>query len=336
MQNSILLNKVNKRRVLMLFQILISVTLISYLIYIVEWDRAFKILRASNIIYLIVGFSLWILGLFFASLRWHIVLKDNNISFSIFESYKAYLRGMFYNIFLPGVIGGDVVRIGICRFQTECGLGKASVSVLLERISGVFSLFVYLFLSYSIFFDEFSDVLNFEFIKYLLILGLLFTLLFMISIFFRFKLIDWLSSKDDNKFLKILLTGVKAFCSVNLRTLLIVLILSSLFQGVDIFACFLFSRAIGIELSLPILFGIVPLVYFATILPVSLGGLGVRESTFAFLLTKFGVTSTDAITLSFLIYFNRVIYGLSGGIVGFVDHLRMKNTINFLRLSVKE
>ena len=57
-----------------------------------------------------------------------------------------------------------------------------------------------------------------------------------------------------------------------------------------------------------------PIVYISTILPVSLGGLGVREGTLVYLLAKVGVLSSDAVALSFLIHFNRVAVGSIGGI----------------------
>jgi len=319
-----------KKKFLFSIKLTISIGLVVYLIFLVDWNRAFKILKGVDKIYLIIGFLLWVFGLVFASLRWHLILKDNNLKFSMLKSYKGYLRGMFYNIFLPGVVGGDVIRIGICRFQTDCELGTATASVLLERISGIFTLFIFLFLSYSIFFDKFLAGINFQFLKYLFLIGLLFIIFFIVLFLLRYKFTEWLSGKDLNRFLSFLSVGIKVFCSVRLGTLLIVLVLSSLFQSIDIFACFLFSKAIGIKLSLPIFFGIVPLVYFATVLPVSLGGLGVREGAFVFLLSIFGVGTTEAITLSFLMYFNRVIYGAAGGLVEFTESFKVKKMANIV------
>lgn len=322
------LKKVNKRRTLMTGQLFVSTALIIYLIFLIDWNKAFSILKISDKFYLCIGFLLWFLGLFFASLRWHLILKDNKVEFSIIKAYKGYLRGMFYNIFLPGVVGGDVVRVGICTFQARCKLGTATSSVILERIFGIFSLFIFLFVSYSIFFNRFLVGLSLQSIRYLLLIGLVFLLFIVFSILLRHKLMTWLSDKDSNRLLGFFSVCFKAFCSVRLKTLLTVLILSSLFQSVDIFACFLFGKAIGIELSLPIFFGIVPLVYFATVLPISLGGLGVREGTFVFLLSNFGIGTTEAITLSFLIYFNRVFYGIIGGIVEFIQSFKFRKVVN--------
>lgn len=62
-------------------------------------------------------------------------------------------------------------------------------------------------------------------------------------------------------------------------------------------------------------FVIMPLVYICTILPFSLGGLGVREGALVYLLAKMGVPASDGVALSFLIYINPVLVDSVGGIL---------------------
>ncbi len=57
-----------------------------------------------------------------------------------------------------------------------------------------------------------------------------------------------------------------------------------------------------------------PVTYIITTIPVSLGGLGVREGVLVYLLTQISITPSDAVTLSFLIYCNRVFVASIGGI----------------------
>lgn len=330
------MNRFNiNRKLLVYFKIVISIGLITYLVFLVDWNKAFLILKISDKFYLTVGAFFWFFGLFFASFRWHLILKDNKVSFSIFKAYKGYFRGMFYNIFLPGVVGGDVIRIGICVFQTDCKLGTATASVIFERITGVFSLLIFLFLSYIIFSEKFSPVLNLELVKTVFVLGLVFIVTVLISILIRNKLNEWIPERKSNQIFIFFRTIVRTFSSLHWATLFTVLVLSSLFQSVDIFASFLFSKAIGIGLSLPVFFGLIPLVYFATFLPVSLGGLGVREGTLVFLLSMFGVGITEAITLSFIIYINRVLYGAIGGLIEFTESFRLKRVANGYRVTNK-
>jgi uncharacterized protein (TIRG00374 family) len=316
-------NFIIKRKIFVVLKLAVSFGLICYLVILVDWNRAFSILKVARKFYFIIGVLLWGLGLSFASLRWCLMLRENKVNFSIFGAYKGYLRGMFYNIFLPGVIGGDVIRIGICVFQTECKVSPATSIVILERIGGLFSLSLFLFVSYYFFSQSFSFLLNLTFIRFLLVAVLVFVIFIIASVILRNKLIEWLSRKNS-KVINFFKMGLLAFTSLSGRTLLIVLILSGLFQSTDIFASFLFSRAIGLQLSIPVFFGVIPIVYFATILPISLGGVGVREGTMVFLLSRFGVGITEGVVLALLIYINRIIYAIIGGIVEVVESFKLK------------
>ena len=85
------------------------------------------------------------------------------------------------------------------------------------------------------------------------------------------------------------------------------------FQGVDILASYCFVLGLRIELPFSYFLVLFPIVYLVTVLPISLGGLGVRESILVYFLHQAGVTASDAVSLSFLIYFNRVFAALIGG-----------------------
>ncbi|MBW2532892.1 MAG: hypothetical protein JRI55_15475 [Deltaproteobacteria bacterium] len=50
-------------------------------------------------------------------------------------------------------------------------------------------------------------------------------------------------------------------------------------------------------------------------LPISLGGLGVREGVIVYFFVGLGVATSDAVSLSFVVYFNRILVALIGGAV---------------------
>jgi glycosyltransferase 2 family protein len=62
-----------------------------------------------------------------------------------------------------------------------------------------------------------------------------------------------------------------------------------------------------------------PIVYLATVLPISIGGIGVREGVLVYFLSQSGVPTSDAISLSFLVYMNRMISALIGGGIQLMD-----------------
>jgi uncharacterized membrane protein YbhN (UPF0104 family) len=77
----------------------------------------------------------------------------------------------------------------------------------------------------------------------------------------------------------------------------------------------LLGRGIGIELPIAAYFVIIPIVFISAMLPISLGGLGVRESALVGLMLVFGVDKQLAIGLSLLYLFTLWLSTLPGALV---------------------
>ena len=103
---------------------------------------------------------------------------------------------------------------------------------------------------------------------------------------------------------------------------------NALSQIFDILGSYYMSRAISLNLPLIVLFVVIPIVYITTVLPISLGGLGVREGVLTLLLARVGIPASDAITFSLALYLNRVIIALLGGFLQVFWHLPSKKTEN--------
>jgi uncharacterized membrane protein YbhN (UPF0104 family) len=85
-------------------------------------------------------------------------------------------------------------------------------------------------------------------------------------------------------------------------------------------ACWVTSvRFLAASLGLPIGFGLLafaaPLVAIASLFPLSVGGIGIREAGYAVLLTGHGVTTSDAVALGLTQYACYLLLALGGGIV---------------------
>src|SRR5690606_26354939 len=59
------------------------------------------------------------------------------------SNLKLYLLGMFYNLFLPGGIGGDAYKGYVVQKIYQPGTQKVVSSLLLDRLSGMLLLFIY-------------------------------------------------------------------------------------------------------------------------------------------------------------------------------------------------
>ena len=62
-------------------------------------------------------------------------------------------------------------------------------------------------------------------------------------------------------------------------------------------------------------FLIIPLSIFIMMLPISINGIGIRESIFAFFFLSYGVSKPEAVAFAWLVYGITILQGVVGGIV---------------------
>ena len=272
-----------------------------YLISIVNWDIIFD-LDSDFILYLMTLVLIALLFLGFMVFRWAILIdRFSKIKPKISTLYQYYLIGSFFNIFFPGAIGGDVMRIHYSHKKYHLGIKKATAIVFFERIAGLIGLT--LIFSFSIFFNEIiANKIDID-KEYIL---LIIPIVLMISIIFK-----KISSK-------------KGYI-ISFGTISVILILSMLGQFADILIAYILCNYFDLSITLGNLLTIMPLVYIVTVLPISIGGIGVREGAFVGLLSLYNVSASTAVIISFLMYFTRVLVGIIGWMVYIKEGKSMKN-----------
>jgi len=152
----------NWKTLIFILKLCISLSLLAYLVWLIDWERAVRILIRTAKLPIFLVPSITMIGCWFASLRWRLILAGNNIKFSGWHAFRGYLLGLFYGFFLPGVLSGDVVRIALCIKRTNSPIGTATATVLLERVSGILALLSITFIVYSIFPEISSALLAIE------------------------------------------------------------------------------------------------------------------------------------------------------------------------------
>lgn len=304
-------------RLFFIFRLLVSSGLLIYLVWVIDWTHAVEVIRQANLLFLLIAPLITLCSFIIGALRWMTILTDNQVRFSWFQAFRAYVLGLFYGIFLPGVLGGDAIRIGICVQKTKCSVSTSTTAVLLERIGGVVSLFSLVFFTQLVSPRTYHTLLPLRENRVLSWLGILGLLSIFVVVISRKAWIKWLpKAKPDTikgKLIHQIYLSASTLATLSDKSLLIILGYSILFQLFDISVAFVLSSAIGLQLSFVSFVIVIPLTYLVLLLPISLGGLGLREGTLAFLLSRFGVPASEAVMLSFLIYINRMIVGLLGG-----------------------
>lgn len=308
-------------RLLFLTRLSVSIGIIAYLVWIVDWKHAAQVISMAALLPLLVVPGLLVIRVGLAAWRWSLILSDNQVKFSFWQAYTGYLVGACYDVFLPGVIGGDVIRIGRSVRQTQCPVGAATASVLLERVSGVFALLAIFFVAYRGFPAALSPLIATEATASITVVAGVGMVAMTVTLLSRQRWMGWIPQQSGGRAWNFVRSGLQTLLRLRSRTLVAVLVLSLLFQAVDIVITLLLAHAIGLTVQPVVFFAVIPIVYVATLLPISLGGLGVREGTLVFLLARFGVATSAAVTLSLLVYLCRILVGGTGGIVQFIESL---------------
>ncbi len=281
-----------------------------------DWRRVVEVMGQVRFAYIWPAPALLAVALYFGGVRWSILLPYFGIRLKASKAFLYYLIGSFYGNALPGVIGGDAVRIGICGVTEKKPVADITASVLVERVWGVLALLAMgtmaiimipvslrsaLGPSVVILVPVMAGVSLFILFGGYLILG--------VVLVTRVEHISGRSKKIAETILRVIGYTRK----IPPASMTAVFLLSAFFQFADIMASFLLAKAINIDVPFTLFFAIFPIVYIVTALPISLGGLGVREGALTYFLNRVGVLPSDAVMLSFIIYLNRILVSLIGG-----------------------
>lgn len=302
-----------RSRAVRYLQLAIAVAAFAYVISLVDIQDARQVLAKANLNLLPVSMALSLAGLFFAGMRWLALLDPLDIPFGRMAAFRAYLAGAFYGLAMPGVIGGDLARMLICQRETGRGVGLIAASVFLERCLGISVLLCILAIGLSA--TAAPVVPNHVQIAIVGIAAIALTATF-VAPWLSSRLEGWLTPPspqgDESKRGKLerLLRTAARFRGKDLAR---ALVFGTAFQLADLLCTYVIAVALGIELGISGLLIALPLAYLVTALPISPAGLGVREAAFAFTLSHFGVSSSDAAFLALGAFSVRLAVGLLGG-----------------------
>jgi uncharacterized protein (TIRG00374 family) len=130
-----------KKILLTLFQLVVTVAVL-YWVFHDPTKRAQMgvALRAADFRWIAAGIFAYIIVEIAAAIRWQILLKVQGIHFSLARVSGLFFIGMFYNQFLPGGTGGDIIKTYLLLKETPDKKVGALLAVLFDRLIGLVAL----------------------------------------------------------------------------------------------------------------------------------------------------------------------------------------------------
>ncbi|MBK8011008.1 MAG: flippase-like domain-containing protein [Deltaproteobacteria bacterium] len=321
-----------KKRWLAFARGLVAALAVGWVATLVDWPRALSAVKSANSYLLVGAVFISLAGLFVSAVRWKLLLRAVGVSFRLVEAYRAYLSAVFIGLAMPGIIGGDVARVWICTRRTKASLGLVTSTVFFERWLGLVALAGLLSVGlWTTHAEDFGALGAWACI--IMALGLLAAFL-LPTLFVRF-----LAVSQRAKLLRALwrrigterLNRLSALGAIRIFQVIPAFSLSFLLQFLDIVMTYVLVKALGQTITLGMLLVAVPITYLATILPLSPSGLGVREGTLVFVLSRYGIVASDAALLAFGVFLVRVLVGF----VGFAVQATSLRAVRGMRTSIE-
>jgi len=296
-----------------ILKISITLCLLIFLFGKTDLRALFAVARQADIQKMLQAFFLFIFLNFLVLLRWSLLLKGLAIPVSFARLASSYMASLFFNLVLPGTVGGDVVRTMDIAGHTKTHSSGIFATVILDRVAGFFGLFTVLACSLVFGYGVFREENIFLVASILLLIMVFFAGIMFSGRFFKvvFGFLPFVKFKD---YLHKIHEATRSF-KHKAGILAGAWCLSVIIQAGLSVLYYFFAQAIGLDMKFIYFLLFVPVITVFSVIPISLGGLGVRDAACVAIFTKAGVASEKALCLSLSNFGFMLVLGVLGGVI---------------------
>jgi uncharacterized protein (TIRG00374 family) len=319
------MKKIMNQKIINILFPIIGFIIFIYIIFDIGIDKITNTFLTIPIFYYLIALSLFIPRLFFTSYKWLIISKKQKFNFNLLFLANIFLKTMFFGSITPGAIGLHL-RIYYLKIKSKESIEKCLTNSLIETgislIGGLFLALLGSIIFYK-YFPEFIPILTLFFIFYLIV----------------FTVLIW--KKGGNKIFNFM---VKYFIPKRYRETTLQSI-DSLYKDIpkirDLATPFLIELFVRVIAAtqvyiIALAFSInIPYIHFiflsfisvalSHVLPISIGGLGIREGIFIYLLSEFGVIPEIAFVISLSGFIVKLLIpGLIGLMIPLKENYKIK------------
>jgi len=263
-----------------LLKLAISIAAIWYVFSQISFKEVLGVFSTANYFYLFISFTFLVISFVLSAFRQNLSFLITGADLSQQLNIKLFWLGMFYNLFLPGGIGGDGIKVYLVNKYRKNGIKKNIGTMLVNRISGLVAVGMITVVLYYL------SGLHIPYGKaaWIGLPGVYVLYYFVLKYFFKSFLVIHASL-----FWWSLALQIMQFFSA-------LFILLAFHQTTDLFDyLFLFFVAT-----------------IATALPITIGGIGAREMVFLIGAKTLGLNNELCIALSFMFFLMSALFSLGG------------------------
>jgi len=277
------LEKSLRKAATLFLKVAVSVAALCIVFQNIDQSRLVHLFTSVNLGWFALGFLLYNLSKVVSAFRLSVYFLANGIQISNKENLNLYYLGMFYNLFLPGGIGGDAYKVWLISRHPNYTAKLTLQSILFDRFSGTMALgaFCCVFGWWAFPNLPFREVL-------------LVALLVSVPLFYTATYIL-----------------ARPFIPSFTRTSL----LSMVVQGTQVLCAWSLLNSLSIQDNLAAYFSVFLFSSLVSVLPISIGGIGMRELVFVMAAGFSPIAKDDSVAFSLLFFFVTALSSLPGGAV---------------------
>src|SRR5262252_6742161 len=304
-----------RRYVVLALKLSVSIILLVVLFSRIDVAQLWETARLASVPWLLAAIAVFGISTLAGAWRWNVLLKAQHVDIALPSLLGTFLVATYFNNFLPSNIGGDVIRIGdTARYTNSKTL--ATTVVLMDRILGLIALaFVAALGATAV--GRLHHVAAPIWPVWLwagFLAGAAATtpavfapsgfgrLLRPLTVFHP----EWVGNRITD------LTGALAKFGADPGALLSAFTGAIMVQVTLVMFYFAVAYALHLDVALSDLAVAVPMSFVVQLLPVSVGGFGVREAFFSYYFHRIGQPIEDAVLLSLVAQALLILFSLSG------------------------
>jgi len=308
-------------------RIAIAVAIVVYLFHSplmknVHWADTLR-QAAGHWPWMIGAFALTLPPILMCMARWKLILDAQGMRIGWQRTNTIFFIGLFFNSFMIGSTGGDLMKAYYAARETQHKKIEAVTSILVDRVIGLLTLALVVAVMIVWKWDFFNahDATRNVALPALVVSVAVCVggvLAFSVHIFEKLPwLRRWQTQPVIGKVMAMAERVYNAFfvCRAKPRVLGLTLLYSVILQFLFVVVAAVVGTSLGIESPFVNYLAISPLIGLVSAIPVTPGGMGVREGLSALLWSTLGVSMDKAILLAFLPFVFLVLWGLPGGLL---------------------
>ncbi|HXV80680.1 MAG TPA: lysylphosphatidylglycerol synthase transmembrane domain-containing protein [Candidatus Binatia bacterium] len=299
---------------ILLMKLLVSAGLLAFFFTRIHFEQFLSTLAGANLGYVAAALVVYLATQLVSALRWAILARPLGFATRYKNFSLYYLIGMFFNLFAPSTVGGDVTRVYYLATDEEKDRGKgwatstvpAAVSVFMDRAVGMAALIwlgaigLALFPYYAV--PSPIRALAFAISLALVAGGLLAPVLGRIF------------PEDGHPIVVKLRLAMRAY-HARWGVIPQAILVSFAIHLIQAWMHLLMGKALQINLPFSFCIILYPLVGTFAALPISLNGIGLREGGSLFLLGLIGISAEKGVAFGLLLFLIVVVDSLIGGLL---------------------